>query len=254
MMPSLFLAHGSPMIALQENAYTNVLSEIGKAEKPEAIVIFTAHWETPVLTISSVEGEYETIYDFGGFPEELYQMKYPAKGSPDLAKRLSELLKSANIDSQFDHRRGLDHGSWTLLKHLYPDADIPVVQVSVQPFLPLEQQFKIGEAIRSLGEDHILVIGSGVTVHNLRQINWGATEVEEWAVQFDSWLEENMLKGDYDTLFRTMEEAPHAQRAVPRPEHFIPLFIAMGAGNRETPDILFKGYELGSISYLSAAF
>ncbi|MFK4340625.1 aromatic ring-opening dioxygenase catalytic subunit (LigB family) [Paenibacillus sp. RC62] len=135
MMPSLFLAHGSPMLAIEQTEYTAFLEQLGKSIRPKAIVIFTAHWETQALTVSSIDDIYDTIYDFGGFPPELYAVKYPAHGSVELAAKLKELYEQKGIDVQTDRVRGLDHGSWTLLHRMYPEADIPVVQISVNPFL-----------------------------------------------------------------------------------------------------------------------
>ncbi|XJZ26649.1 DODA-type extradiol aromatic ring-opening family dioxygenase [Bacillota bacterium Lsc_1132] len=253
MMPSLFLAHGSPMLAIENTEYTDFLSNLGRKLRPQAIVIFTAHWEEKQVTISAVEGAYETIYDFYGFPEELYQVKYPAKGSKELADRVQNLFAKAGIPAQFDIKRGLDHGSWTLLSRMYPNADIPVVQISVNPFLVPEKQYEMGEALRGLGQENILVIGSGVTVHNLKMVNWGQTEPEEWAVQFDDWLIEHMEKDNREALFRYEKLAPNANAAVPRPEHFVPLFIAMGSGQSK-PAVIYRNYEFGTLSYLCMAF
>jgi 4,5-DOPA dioxygenase extradiol len=253
MLPSLFLAHGSPMLAIEDTAYTRFLESLGQKYKPKAIVIFTAHWETETLTISTIDGTYETIYDFYGFPPELYAVKYPAKGSPKLASLLKEKFAAAGISSKPDKSRGLDHGSWTMLSKMYPNADIPVVQISVNPFLSPEQQYRIGEVLRWLGKDEILVIGSGVTVHNLRIINWGQTEPEPWAVAFDDWLIENINKQDLESLFNYEKLAPNAKLAVPRPEHFVPLYIAMGSGSG-TAKVIHRSYDLGTLSYLCLEF
>jgi 4,5-DOPA dioxygenase extradiol len=253
MMPSLFLAHGSPMLALEDTEYTKFLMGLGKQLKPKAIIIFTAHWETETLTISSTDQAYETIYDFYGFPPELYEVNYPAKGSPKLASNLKERFAKAGIPSVLDTTRGLDHGSWTMLSKMYPQADIPIVQLSVNPFLSPEKQFQIGEALRGLGKEDILVIGSGVTVHNLRIIHWGQTKPEPWAVAFDDWLITNMEKEDLTSLFQYEKLAPNAKKAVPRPEHFVPLFIALGSGS-EHAKVIYRSYELGTLSYLCLQF
>lgn len=173
MMPSLILAHGSPMLAIEQTDYTSFLEQLGKSIRPKAVVIITAHWEAQTLTISSMDDVYDTIYDFGGFPPELYMVKYPAHGSVELANKLEKLYEQKGIDVQTDRVRGLDHGSWTLLHRMYPEADIPVVQISVNPYLSPKAQYAIGEVLRGLGEQDILVIGSGVTVHNLRIVKWG---------------------------------------------------------------------------------
>ncbi|WP_163860134.1 DODA-type extradiol aromatic ring-opening family dioxygenase [Paenibacillus elgii] len=253
MIPALFLAHGSPMLAIEQTPYTDFLAKLGEQYKPRAIVIFTAHWESETLTISSTDDVYDTIYDFGGFPDELYQVKYPARGSKAIAAMLEQKLTANGIDVRTDSVRGLDHGSWTLLHRMYPKADIPVVQVSVNPYLDPERQYRIGEAIRGLGREGILVIGSGVTVHNLRMLNWGQKTPEPWAVSFDDWLLEKLQSGDLNALFQYAEQAPYARQAVPRAEHFVPLFIAMGSGEGQA-QVIHRSYDLGTLSYMCLQF
>ncbi|WP_053374594.1 DODA-type extradiol aromatic ring-opening family dioxygenase [Paenibacillus sp. FJAT-27812] len=254
-MNPLFLAHGSPMLAVEQNEYSQFLKQTGAGLAPDAIVIFTAHWETEAVTISSKDDEYETIYDFYGFPDELYQVKYPAKGSTKVAALVGQLLSENGIPVAYDTERGLDHGSWTMLKHMFPKADIPVVQVSVNPYRSMQEQYKIGEALRSLSSQNILLIGSGVTVHNLRAVNWGQKEPESWAVEFDEWLIEKMNKHDINSLFEYEQLAPHAKMAVPRAEHFVPLYIALGSGNAEAaPKVIYRSYQFGTLSYLSMQF
>lgn len=254
MVPSLFLAHGSPMLAIQESPYTDFLKKLGQAIQPRAIVIFTAHWESDILTISASDDPYDTIYDFYGFPDDLYQIKYSAKGSSQVAALLEEHFSSKGIPTQKDFSRGLDHGAWSLLSRLYPEADIPVVQVSVNPYLSPADQYQIGLAIKDLGKEDILVIGSGVTVHNLRALKWHQTEPEAWAVEFDDWLIDHLNTQDFDALLTYEEAAPHARLAVPRPEHFVPFFIAMGSGYLEKARVLHRSYEMGTLSYLCLEF
>lgn len=255
MLPALFLAHGSPMLAIEESDYTRFLGEIGQQFKPKAIVIFTAHWEAETVTISSLDQTYETIYDFYGFPPELYEIKYPAKGSAKLASIVKDQFAKVGIASQVDTTRGLDHGSWTLLSKMYPTADIPVVQISVNPFLNPEKQYRIGEALRELGKEDILIIGSGVTVHNLRIVKWGQTKPEPWAVAFDDWLIDKIEKEDLNSLIQYEILAPNAKLAVPRPEHFVPFLIAMGSGSGlEKAKVIHRSYEFGTLSYLCMQF
>ncbi|TCP57951.1 4,5-DOPA dioxygenase extradiol [Tumebacillus sp. BK434] len=255
MVPALFLAHGSPLLAIQDNEYARFLTQLGAQYTPKAIVIFTAHWEQETLTVSYHNDVYDTIYDFYGFPEEMYKIKYPAKGSTAVADEVIARFEQQGIPVQKDTARGLDHGSWVLLRRMYPNADIPVVQISVHPFLPPDAQFKIGAALQGLGAEDILVIGSGVTVHNLRMIKWDQTEPEPWAVEFDDWLLAQFQAGDRDALHRYESLAPHARFAVPRPEHFVPLFLAAGAGDHSSaPQVIHRSYELGTLSYLSLAF
>jgi 4,5-DOPA dioxygenase extradiol len=254
-MQSLFLAHGSPMNAIEDKEYTRFLEHLGRTLNPKAIVIFTAHWESEVLTVSASDQPYETIYDFYGFPDELYQIQYPAKGSSVIANKIEERFTKQGLSIKKDMKRGLDHGSWTLMHRLFPKADIPVVQISVNPFLPPEQQYEIGKALRGLEKEDILIIGSGVTVHNLRMIKWGQTTPEPWAVEFDDWLIEKIEKEELPSLFEYEKRAPHAQMAVPRPEHFVPLYIAMGAANSlKSAKVIFRNYEFGTLSNLCYQF
>ncbi|PZD97760.1 dioxygenase [Paenibacillus sambharensis] len=255
MIPALFLSHGSPLLAIEDSEYTDFLARLGKSMRPKAVVVFTAHWEEPVTTISRMDGVYDTIYDFGGFPPEMYTIKYPAKGSIAIADGLAARLGQHGIQTQMDVKRGLDHGSWTLLRRLYPEADVPVVQMSVHPFLPPAEQFRIGEALRGLGEEGILVLGSGATVHNLRQLRWDRKEPEEWAVEFDDWLIDKIGSGSNEELFRYRELAPHAERAVPREEHFVPLLLAFGSKAEQSKgSVIYRGYDYGSLSYLCLSF
>jgi 4,5-DOPA dioxygenase extradiol len=255
MISPLFLAHGSPMLAIENTPYTQFLEDFAKHIKPKAIVLFTAHWETEVLTISSVDGVYDTIYDFGGFPPELYAVKYPAKGSTQLASELAQKFESHGIQVGKDTKRGLDHGSWTLLHRMYPEANIPVVQISVNPYLAPKNQFHIGEALRGLGEQDIMVIGSGVTVHNLRAVNWSQTTPEPWAVQFDDWLIDKLENRDLDALFNYSSLAPNARQAVPRAEHFVPFYIALGSGDPHAKaEVIYRSYEYGTLSNLCLQF
>ncbi|MFA9378496.1 MAG: class III extradiol ring-cleavage dioxygenase [Lachnotalea sp.] len=254
MMNSLFLCHGGPTIVVENNEYTKFLKELGNKIKPKAIVIFTAHWESEKTTISSVEGKYEMIYDFYGFPHELYEMKYLATGSPEIAMKVKNLLNEKGINSRLDTQRGLDHGTWDLLYIMYPNADIPVIQVSINPFMSMKEQYKIGEALRILGEEDILVIGSGSTVHNLATVDWEATKVKSWAVEFDDWLIEKIKKNEVEELFPYQRLAPNAKLAVPREEHIIPMFIAMGAGQSKQPKLLHRSYIYGTLTYLGFEF
>ncbi|KQY82157.1 MFS transporter [Paenibacillus sp. Root52] len=249
MMPSLFIAHGAPSLALEENAYTEFLQELGQTlPKPKAIVLFSAHWEATMQQVSSV-AEYETIYDFGGFQPELYQIKYPAQGHAETTTEVERLFTEAGIPVQTDDVRGLDHGAWVVLRLLYPDADIPVVALSVNRYLTGEQQYQVGQALASLREQDVLVIGSGGTVHNLRRLNWGSNEIDPWALEFDHWLQDKLENWDTESLFAYDTLAPSAQAAVPTPEHFVPLLIAMGAGDRnKQATLMFKAYQLGNLS------
>lgn len=249
MMPSYFFAHGAPSIVLEDNRYTDLLKTFkNQMPKPKAIVLFSAHWEETVQTVSAAES-YETIYDFGGFQDELYKMNYPAKSDRSLAELIQSLFAKQGVQSVLDEQRGLDHGAWAVLKLLYPDADIPVIALSVNRNLPNEEQYQIGKALAELREQDILIIGSGGTVHNLRKLNWQSEGNEAWAEQFDDWLQSKLESWDTEALFRYRELAPFAQEAVPTNEHFIPLLLAMGTGdsNRKAT-LLHRSYQYGNLS------
>ncbi len=254
MIHPMFLCHGAPDLVLEDNEFTRLIKELGKQIKPKAIVLFTAHWETEITAISSIEGTYDMIYDFYGFPAELYRKQYPAKGSPELAQKVKQLLADKNIPSNLDYKRGADHGTWSLLSMMYPEADIPVVQVSVNPFRPMEDQFRIGEALKSLAEEDVLIIGSGSTVHNLGTLKGDAKEPESWAVEFDDWMIEKVEHLSLEELYHYQAIAPHARLAVPREEHMVPLFISMGSGQTETPKLLHRSYAYGTFTYLGFEF
>lgn len=255
MLPSLFIGHGSPYLAVQENEYSRFLSELGTRFRPKAIVIFSAHWESEILSLTYSDDVLDTVYDYYGFPEEMYQIKYPAKGSTEVARILEKRFKKTGILTRREEKRGLDHGSWVALRHMYPNADIPVVQLSVHPFLPPREQYNIGSALQGLGNEDILVIGSGTTVHNLRWFFPDAIEPSQEAVEFDNWLIDKIQKRDLHSLDHYLELAPHVRLAVPRPEHFVPLFIAMGSGDKsKTPKIINQTYYFGTLSNLCVEF
>lgn len=254
MISSIFLCHGGPTLVVEKNEYTDFLKELGKEKNPKAIVIFTAHWESEITKISSLDKDYDMIYDFYGFPKELYSIKYPAKGSSEIAAKLQSMLRTNGIESRLDENRGLDHGAWDVLYLMYPNADIPVVQVSVNPTLAMEKQFEIGRAIRDLGEEDILVIGSGSTVHNLSTVDWHSDKAEEWAVEFDNWLIKKVENNDTEALFNYRQLAPYAKHAVPTEEHLVPMFMAMGSGNNDKPKLLHQSYIYGTLSYICFEF
>lgn len=254
MLPSLFIAHGAPLLAIENNEYTKFVNQLGKElPKPKAIILFSAHWEAANQKVSLVD-EFETIYDFGGFPEDLYRIQYPAKGNKDVTEEIKALFSKQGIPFDVDTIRGLDHGAWVVLRMLYPNADIPVISMSVNQHLTPEQQYQIGKSLSLLREQDILIIGSGGTVHNLRAVNWGkdGKGEDQWAVDFDQWLEEHLKSWDTASLFDYYSLAPNAQLAVPPygKEHFIPLFYAMGAAdNQKQAKLLHRSYRYGNLSH-----
>ncbi|MDT3426419.1 4,5-DOPA dioxygenase extradiol [Paenibacillus forsythiae] len=258
MMPSYFFAHGAPSLVIEDHEYTSFLKNFAATlpRKPKAIVIFSAHWEHTVQQVSAVD-THGTIYDFSGFPEEMYRMTYPASGDASLSEQVLSLLNGAGIPAVPDTDRGLDHGSWAVLKLIYPNADIPVVALSVNRYLDNAQQYEIGKALAELREQDVLIIGSGGIVHNLRQIKWGAgaESVDAWAAEFDTWIEKRLKDWNLEELFRYRELAPYAERAVPTSEHFIPLLLAMGSGDgARTAELLHRSYQWGSLSLTAWQF
>ncbi|KKB38018.1 dioxygenase family protein [Bacillus thermotolerans] len=254
MMPAFFIAHGAPLLAIEENEYTQFLTELGKTwRKPRAIILFSAHWTSKEQQVSDVE-EYSTIYDFGGFPEALYRIQYPAKGNHKLAEEIGALLSKEGISYKVDTSRGLDHGAWVILRKLYPEADIPVISMSVNPLLTPEEQYKIGQSLSALRKEEVMIIGSGGTVHNLAAVNMMKDNgtADEWALGFDEWLARRVNSWDLDSLFQYDSLAPLASYAVPPygNEHFIPLFYAMGAADDErTAALLHRSYRYGNLSH-----
>jgi 4,5-DOPA dioxygenase extradiol len=254
MIPSFFIAHGAPLLAIENNDYTQFLKELGQTmPTPKAIVLFSAHWESHVQKVSQVD-EYSTIYDFGGFPEALYQIQYPAKGSQELSREIEELFTNQGLHYEIDTSRGLDHGAWIVLRMLYPNADIPVVSMSVNQRLAPEEQYKIGKSLSMLRENDILIIGSGGTVHNLRAVKFHGDNgpVDKWSFEFDEWLAHQLKTWDIKSLFNYDALAPNAQYAVPPygKEHFVPLFYAMGAADDQKKATLrHRSYRYGNLSH-----
>ena len=213
MLPSLFIAHGAPLLAIENNEYTQFVNQLGQdLPKPKAVILFSAHWEAANQKVSLVD-EFETIYDFGGFPEALYRIQYPAKGNKEITEEIKGLFSKQGIPFEVDTNRGLDHGAWVVLRMLYPNADIPVISMSVNQHLTPEQQYQIGKSLSVLREQDILIIGSGGTVHNLRAVNWDKDGKgnDQWAVDFDQWLEEHLNNWDTASLFDYYSLAPNAR-------------------------------------------
>ncbi|WP_210366459.1 class III extradiol ring-cleavage dioxygenase [Bacillus sp. REN3] len=253
-MQSLFICHGAPSLAIENNQYTQFLQEAGKKiGRPKAIILFTAHWESAELSMTYTDDKYETIHDFGGFQKELFDLAYPARGSRKMADMVAEAFKAEGIQVRKDEHRGLDHGAWVILLHLVPDAGIPVIQLSINPSKTAEHHYKVGEALRRLEKENILIIGSGGTVHNLRMIEWGREDTADWAIEFDDWLLEKVIERKTEELIDYERRAPYALRAIPRNEHFLPLFVAMGSG-RKKPVVHHRSYAYGTLSQICIEF
>jgi 4,5-DOPA dioxygenase extradiol len=251
-MPAIFFGHGNPMNALQHNSYTERWAQIGSAlPRPKAILCVSAHWYVPgaAVTVSTAP---RTIHDFGGFPRELYEVKYPAPGDSDLARRVQKLL--APIPVALDERWGLDHGTWSVLCHVYPQADIPVVQLSIDESRPASFHFDIGQRLTPLREEGILIVGSGNLVHNLHAYAWGQHAVDpfDWAVRFEQEARGFLQSGDHRPLIRYETLGREAQLSIPTPDHYLPLLYVIGArAEREPLSFPVEGVDGGSISMLA---
>lgn len=242
MLPSLFISHGSPMLALQPGASGPALAELANAlPRPKAVVLVSAHWESRDLLVMS-NPQPATWHDFGGFPQALYAVQYPAPGAPALAQRVADLL-GAKLDAQ----RPFDHGSWVPLSLMYPQAEIPVIQVSLPSQAGPALQLKVGAALAALRGEGILLIGSGSITHNLGELDWhaGPDTIEPWALAFRDWVVEKLQADDRPALLEYRQQAPFAVRNHPSDEHLLPLFFALGAG--EQFSIVHQGFTLGAL-------
>lgn len=256
---SLFVSHGAPNLVLHNTSARQFLAGYGASiERPAAIVVASAHWETDLPTVSAAATP-ETVHDFGGFEPELHEMRYPARGSPEVAERVVERIRAAGLSAVADPGRGLDHGVWVPLKLLYPDADIPVVSLSVQPRLGPRHHLEVGRALAVLGDEGVLVVGSGSLTHNLRAVfanigDRGATR-PPWVEDFAGWIHLAALEGRTDDLLNYRALAPHAADNHPTEEHFLPFFVAMGAGG-ERPEArrLHESHEFGALQMDAYAF
>jgi len=234
--PSLFVSHGSPMIVLQHTPAHDFLAGFGKElGKPKAILVASAHFETraPMLT---ADAQPAMIYDFGGVPRPLFEVQYPAPGDPALAQRAAQLLGEAGLAAQTVANRGFDHGTWTPLKLMYPDADVPVVQLSVQPALSAAHHMAMGRALAPLREEGVLVMGSGSMTHNLHEYMRMRATIDtpapDWVKQFGAWAHEAIESGSQQDIANWLECAPFARENHPSPEHYLPLPFAFGAGGK----------------------
>jgi 4,5-DOPA dioxygenase extradiol len=248
-MPAIFFGHGNPMNALEDNAYTQAWRAIGRAlPKPKAVVAISAHWYLPATLVTSMQHP-RTIHDFGGFPRELYQVQYPAQGDLQLASRLTKLLGAGE-----DHQWGFDHGTWSVLCHVYPDADVPVVQLSIDEAQPPRFHYDLGRKLAPLRDEGILIVGSGNLVHNLHAYAWGRHPAEpfDWAVRFERQARSMMLAGNDEMLVEYEALGRDAVLSVPTPDHYLPLLYVMGArGKEDRVTFPIEGIDGGSVSMLT---
>jgi 4,5-DOPA dioxygenase extradiol len=253
-MPAIFFGHGNPMNALADNEYTRAWAAIGEAVQPRAVLAISAHWYVPQLAVTAMASP-RTIHDFGGFPRELHEVQYPAPGSPELAQRIAGLL--APLPVNLDERWGLDHGTWAVLCHSFPRADVPVVQLSIDETQPARFHYDLGRKLAPLRDEGILIAGSGNLVHNLHTYAWGRAGVEpfDWARRFETEATAFMRAGndvpliDYELLGRD------AFLSIPTPEHYLPLLYVLGARHEQDQlDFPVEGIDGGSVSMLSVRF
>jgi 4,5-DOPA dioxygenase extradiol len=248
-LPAVFLSHGAPTLAVEDGTDTRAWAVLARElPKPEAILVISAHWDTDRPVVSAAPRP-ETIHDFYGFPRELYEQRYPAPGAPDLACRAASLIVGTALPCDIDPDRGLDHGAWVPLKWMYPGADIPATQLSVQSHRGPRHHHDIGRALAPLRDEGVLILASGGIVHNLRDLEWhmrGVREPSGWARDFNEWIAARVATNAVDELVDYRKLAPNAPRSHPTEEHFDPFFVALGAGGIPAKR-LELGFDLGSL-------
>jgi 4,5-DOPA dioxygenase extradiol len=227
--PVLFIGHGSPMNAIEENEFVTGWRNMGKTiPKPNAILCISAHWETRGTFVTAMEKP-KTIHDFGGFPAELFEVQYPAPGSPELAKETKGLIKKTEVD--FDEKWGMDHGCWSVVKHLYPDADIPVIQLSLDYFQSPQYHYDLSKELFSLRKKGVLIIGSGNMVHNLGMVSWEKIDEPgygfDWAIEANEKMKKFILSNDHKSLIDYKQQGRAFNLAIPTPDHFLPLLYSL---------------------------
>ncbi len=256
-LPTLFLSHGSPLLAVQDSPAGRFLDGLGNTlPRPKAIVVASAHFiaEHPAIGATALPA---TVHDFGGFPSQLYEIEYPAPGDPGLAEAIAQRLSKAGLQPELRPNHGLDHGVWVPLRRMYPQADIPIVPLSVNPMADAAHHFKVGRALASLRDEGVLVLGSGGFVHNLGELDWRHADapMPTWANEFAAWMRDRISGHDTCALLDWERQAPNPRRAHPTVEHLMPLFVALGAGG-DTPAVrtLHRSNEFGSLALDAFAF
>lgn len=253
-MPTLFIGHGSPMMTLEHTETTNTFKTIGENiinnyGKPKAILAISAHWYAVGTYIQSAENP-KQIYDMYGFPQELYEVVYPAKGDSTLTNKVQQLLgNSVSINDSW----GIDHGMWTILVHMFPDASIPVVQLSINKYLSPKEMYELGVKLQALRDGGYLIMGSGNIVHNLRQLEWDNPSGTPATIEFDQYISNAVLNNDVNTIINYTEH-PHASYAAPTPDHYLPLIYIMGASEGAKPTVFNQTYNTGSLSMTGFIF
>jgi 4,5-DOPA dioxygenase extradiol len=252
LMPAIFFGHGNPMNAVEHNAYTKGWDTIGTSVlRPKAVLAVSAHWYIPGTSVTAMSSP-RTIHDFGGFPRELYEIEYPAPGSPELAWRVKELL--APVSVKLDDSWGLDHGTWSVLRHVFPNADVPIVQLSIDQKQSASFHYEIGKRLTTLREEGILIIGSGNLVHNLYAYAWDRSAVKpfDWAVRFEQRVHDLLLAADDGPLVAYESLGRDAKLSIPTPDHYLPfLYVIALRGEGEKVSFPVEGIDGGSVSMLT---
>ena len=245
-MPVLFLGHGSPMNAIEENEFVSAFKKLGKElVRPNAILCISAHWETKGTFVTAMKNP-PTIHDFGGFPQALFDVQYPAQGSPELAQETKNIITITEV--RLDNKWGLDHGAWSVIKHLYPNADIPIIQMSIDYSQPAKYHYELAKEIKSLRQKGVLVIGSGNIVHNLRMVEWKKLNEEyayDWATEANEKMKKHILSGDHQKLIDFKSQGKAFDLAIPTPEHYLPLLYTLSLKEENEKITLFNDKAVG---------
>lgn len=257
LMPVFFIGHGSPMNGIEHNYFSDHWKdEASRIPVPKAVISISAHWLTRGTRMTAMEHP-RTIYDFGGFPEALYQIKYPAPGNPSLVKETMSLVQHTSITA--DHEWGLDHGTWTVVRHMFPNANIPVLQLSIDATKPMQWHYDLARELKQLRQKGVLIIGSGNMVHNLGLIAWDKIQDEsygyDWALEINETFKKHILSGNHDSLIAYEKLGRNATLAIPSPDHYIPLLYVLGMTNKqETPHFFNDKAVAGSLTMTSVKF
>ncbi|RFC54282.1 4,5-DOPA dioxygenase extradiol [Brumimicrobium aurantiacum] len=256
-MPVLFLGHGSPMNGIEDNEFVRAFKKQGQQlDKPNAVIVVSAHWETNGTFVTAMQNP-RTIHDFGGFPKELYDVQYPAPGHPKLAKEISEFINPLG-SVHLDDKWGLDHGAWTVVKHLFPEADVPVIQLSLDYNMTPQQHYELAQQLKKLRDKGVLIVGSGNMVHNLRKVDFRKINENygyDWAIEADSKMKKWILQGNHQNLIDFKKQGEAFNLAIPTSEHYLPLLYTLGLRDEKDNTTIFNDNPIGgSLTMTSVKF